>query len=187
MFYRIYYINAGNRLTCFESKSVWSIAFIEIIKPLLWRHNGRDGVSNHQHHDCLLNSSFRCRSKKTSKLRVTGICAGNSPVSPVDSPHKWPVTRKMLPFDDIIMTVFANRIDVLHNVYPILEIRATGFALECASHISRVRINLTNASKMRCSGNVWIINVKSLNKWLPFDMQFLGIWFCALCSDHAMH
>ena len=28
---------------------------------------------------CLLNSLFRRRSKKTSKLRVTGLCAGNSP------------------------------------------------------------------------------------------------------------
>ena len=44
-----------------------------------WRHNGLDGVSNHQSHDCLLNRLFGCRSKKTSKLRVTGLCAGNSP------------------------------------------------------------------------------------------------------------
>ena len=47
--------------------------------PLRWRHNGRDGVSNHQPHDCLLNRLFRRRSKKTSKLRVTDLCAGNSP------------------------------------------------------------------------------------------------------------
>ena len=47
--------------------------------PLLWRHNGPDSVSNHQPHDCLLNRLFRRRSKKTSKLRVTGLCAGNSP------------------------------------------------------------------------------------------------------------
>ena len=46
---------------------------------LWWRHNGRDSVSNHQPHDCLLNRLFRHRSKKTSKLRVTGLCAGNSP------------------------------------------------------------------------------------------------------------
>ena len=46
---------------------------------LHWRHNGRDGVSNHQPHDCLLNRLFRHRSKKISKLRVTGLCAGNSP------------------------------------------------------------------------------------------------------------
>ena len=46
---------------------------------LQWRHNEREGVSNHQPHDCLLNRLFRRRSKKTSKLRVTGLCAGNSP------------------------------------------------------------------------------------------------------------
>ena len=49
------------------------------ISSLQWRHSGRDGVSNHQPHDCLLNRLFRGRSKKTSKLRVTGLCAGNSP------------------------------------------------------------------------------------------------------------
>ena len=48
---------------------------------LQWRHNGHGGVSNHQPHDCLLNRLFRHRSKKTSKLRVTGLCAGNSPVA----------------------------------------------------------------------------------------------------------
>ena len=40
--------------------------------PLRWRHNVRDSVSNHQPHDCLLNRLFRRRSKKTSKVRVTG-------------------------------------------------------------------------------------------------------------------
>ena len=70
--------------------------------PLQLRHNGRDGVSNHQPHDCLLNRLFGRGSKKTSKLRVIGLCAGNSPMTG-DSPHKWPVTRKMFPFDDVIM------------------------------------------------------------------------------------
>ena len=46
---------------------------------LHWRHNGCDGVSNHHPHDYLLNRLFRRRSKKTSKLRLTGPCAGNSP------------------------------------------------------------------------------------------------------------
>ena len=65
---------------------------------LQWRHNGRDSVSNHQPHDCLLNRLFRRRSKKTSKLSVTGRW-------PVNSPHKWPVTRKMFPFDDVILKI----------------------------------------------------------------------------------
>ena len=46
---------------------------------LRWRHNGRASVSNHQPHACLLNRLFRRRSKKTSKLRVTGLCVWNSP------------------------------------------------------------------------------------------------------------
>ena len=64
---------------------------------LQWRHNGQDSVSNHQPHECLLNRIFRRRSKKTSKLRVTGLCVGNSSVTG-EFPHKWPVTRKMSPF-----------------------------------------------------------------------------------------
>ena len=48
---------------------------------LQWRHNGCDGVSNHQPHDCLLNRLFRSRSKKTSNFRVTGLCGGNSTVT----------------------------------------------------------------------------------------------------------
>ena len=48
---------------------------------LQWRHDGHDSVSNHQPHDCLLNRLFRHRSKKTLKLRVTGLYDGNSPVT----------------------------------------------------------------------------------------------------------
>ena len=51
----------------------------DIISQLQWRHNVRDSVSNHQAHDCLLNRLFGRISKKTSKLLVTGLCAGNSP------------------------------------------------------------------------------------------------------------
>ena len=58
--------------TIFESGSNNWISF-------RWRHNERDSVSNHQPHDCLLNRLFRRRSKKKSKLRVTGLCMGNSP------------------------------------------------------------------------------------------------------------
>ena len=51
---------------------------------LRWRHNEHDGVSNHQPRDYSLNRLFRRRSKKTSKLHVTGLtglCKGNSPVN----------------------------------------------------------------------------------------------------------
>ena len=65
----------------------------DFTNTLHWRHNDHDGVSSHQPHGCLLNRLSRRRSKKTSKLLVTGLCVGNSP-GPVNSPHKGPVTRK---------------------------------------------------------------------------------------------
>ena len=83
----------GQRTLCIWKKYI----------TLQWRHNDHDCVSNHQPRGCLLNRLFKRRSKKTSKLRVTGLCVENSP-GPVNSPHKGPVTRKMFPFDDVIMT-----------------------------------------------------------------------------------
>ena len=53
-------------------------------QSLQWRQNENDGVSNHQLPDCLLNRLYRRRSKKTSKLRVTGL-------STVRGIHRWPV------------------------------------------------------------------------------------------------
>ena len=55
---------------------------------LLWRHNGRDCVSNLQPRNYLLNGSFK------ENINVP---------RPVNSTHKWPVTQKMVPFDDVIM------------------------------------------------------------------------------------
>ena len=56
--------------------------------PLQWRHNGRDGVSIYQRFVCLPNRLFRHRSKKTSSLRVTGLCEGNSLVTVEFSPQR---------------------------------------------------------------------------------------------------
>ena len=62
-----------------QDSSLTLLKFYDFQWTLRWRHNERDGISNHQPHDCLLNRLFRPRSKKTSKLRVTGLFAGNSP------------------------------------------------------------------------------------------------------------
>ena len=52
-----------------------------IFITLQWRHNDRDGVSNNQPHDCLLRRLFKAQNNETPKLRVTGLCAGNSPMT----------------------------------------------------------------------------------------------------------
>ena len=89
-------------IRCHRRDTMWSTV------PLRWRHHDDDGVSNHQPCD-LHNRLFRRRSKKTSKLRVTGLCEGNSP-GPVNSPHKGPVTRKRFQIDDVIMALVILRI-----------------------------------------------------------------------------
>ena len=62
-------------------------------RTLHWRHNDHDGVWNYQPHGCLVNRLFRRRSKKTSKLRVTGLCEGFHRWQ-VNSPHKGPYRGK---------------------------------------------------------------------------------------------
>ena len=69
-------------------KSDYSLCCIYNVTLKSKHYSGRGGVSNHQRPDCSLN-----RTKKTSKLRVTGFCVGNSPVTG-ESPHKWPVCGK---------------------------------------------------------------------------------------------
>ena len=76
----------------------------QMFKPLQWRHNGRDGVSNHQPHHWLLNRLFRRRSQKNESSASLAFVRGIHRW-PVNSPHKWPVTRKMFPFDDVIMHI----------------------------------------------------------------------------------
>ena len=46
------------------------------IHVLQWHHNEHDGISNHQRLDGLFNRLFRRRSKKISKLRITGLWGG---------------------------------------------------------------------------------------------------------------
>ena len=150
-------------------------------QSLHWRHNDHDGVSNHQPHGCLLNRLFRRWSKKTSKLRVTGLCVGNSP-GPVNSPHKGPVTRKMFPFDDVIM-------DACLSTYPshqfgqterwawflpffLIEVGICGF--KCPYHtwvafrLATLRLLLSLCQRLR-----WSISVQGH----AVDAEYVS-WFC---------
>ena len=69
----MWWISPGNLITPRGQSYDWPTT------TLRWRHNECDSVSNHQPHDCLLSRLSGRRSKLTSKLRVTGLCVGNSP------------------------------------------------------------------------------------------------------------
>ena len=70
--------------------------------PLLWQHNGCVGVWNHQPNNCLLNCHSGADQRKHQSSASMAFVQGNQRW-PVNSPHKWAVTQKMFPFDDVIM------------------------------------------------------------------------------------
>ena len=49
-----------------------------LAQPLQWRHNERNGISNHQPHDCLLNRLFKAQIKENIK-----------------APHHWPLRGEL--------------------------------------------------------------------------------------------
>ena len=91
-------------------------AGLRLMKSLHWRHNEPDDISNHQPHGCLLHRLFRRKSKKTSKVRVTGLCEGNSPVTG-EFPAQRASNAENVPFDDVIM----NSLKV--GIYPAVSTR----------------------------------------------------------------
>ena len=71
-----------------------------IDNPLQWCHNGRGGVSRLTivYSTVYSGGDQRKHQSSASLAFVLGIHRG-----PVNSQHKWPVTRKMAPFDDVII------------------------------------------------------------------------------------
>ena len=51
-------VKSINRIIYQDSTALFGKWASDIENALQWRHNGRDGVSNHQPHDCLLNRLF---------------------------------------------------------------------------------------------------------------------------------
>ena len=110
---------------------------------LRWRHNERDGVSDHQPRDCLLNRLFRRRWKKTPKIRVTGLCVGNSPVTGEFPAHKGQWRRKCF---HLMMSSWMWRTE-LHSI-------TKTTLIQLVDQISRVWAAL-NVEKYLISAGAW--------------------------------
>ena len=102
---------------------------------LHWRHNERDGVSNHQPHDCLVKRLFRHSSKKTSKLRVTGLCEGNSPVT-----SEFPAQRASNA--ENVSTWWRHKGQVVLTLSPPLLLSCHHMSVKTSSHVTyHLRMN----------------------------------------------
>ena len=82
--------------------------------PLQKRNNEHDGVSIHQPQDCWLNvysgADQRKHQSSASPAFVRGIHRW-----PMNSPHKWPVTREMFPSDDVMHGSTTKPISRFHD------------------------------------------------------------------------
>ena len=116
-------VNLGNSnckvLDNITACSVWATTF----PPLQWRHNEHNGVLNHQPHHCLLNRLFRQLKENIKAPRHWPLCGEfTGDRWPVNSPHKWPVTRKMFP----LMTSSWSRGNGSHGNSSYCSVGATG-------------------------------------------------------------
>ena len=109
------------------TKSFFWKRIIHLFRILQWRHNGGYDVSNHQPYGCLLNRLFGRISKKISKLRVTGLCEGNSLLTS-EFPTQGTSNVELCQFDDVIMS--RDHFNIYGYIYrrisiwlPILKVR----------------------------------------------------------------
>ena len=91
---------------------------------LQWRHNDHDSVSHHLSVVySIVYSGTRQRKPQSSALLAFVRVIHRSPVN---SPHKGPVTRKMFPFDDVIMGIWIKPdVYMLNTRWPVTCLLAT--------------------------------------------------------------
>ena len=123
------------RLLHTVSPSSWAI-FVS----LQWRHNGRDGVSKNQaHHYCSTVYSGADQRKLQSSSSLAFVRGNHR--WPVNSPHKWPVTREIFPFDYVIM---------------------------CRDHVSEVSLRISWPTYVKCGTILQCIEIWKYNEWGPY-------------------
>ena len=78
---------------------------------------------------------------------------GNSP-GPVNSPHKWPVTRKVFPFDDVIMNNIAD-----DNIMIDMKVMVTSWYRKSFPHswpfVKQPPVISRFHSQMGCNEELW--------------------------------
>ena len=152
-----------------------------IFFPLQWRHNERDGVSNHQTHDCLLNRLFRRRSKKTSKPRVTGLCVGNSSVT-----GGFPSQR--VSNAENVSIWWLHPAHTLHKIRVLLQLRGTKIRLSRKDEIFFLpphSLNDANTKSFSPTHFYWTLHANQLSGAIvgtTWDDVF-GLYTTFICED----
>ena len=149
------HIGSEENLHISQSKQAWQ-----------WRHNECYGVSNRRCHDCLLNHLFGRRSKKWSKLRVTGLCEGNSPVT-----GEFPSQRAGNAENvHLVTSSWKENMGILHKLI---------FSYSCIFTIIWKTVMLAQVQFYQSFCEV----LSNDSRWVALKAKLLGVLFNVLCCD----
>ena len=141
---------------------------------LLWRHNGCEGVSNHQPSSRMFTQPFIQAQikKKTSKFRVTGLSAGNSHVTG-EFPTQMANNAEMFPLGDFIMMATDALAPIIVSISAamILALYDKG-----ALVLLLVRYSLLNLLYFLIDGCIYDTEAKRNNSTLGRLLKSLRVW-----------
>ena len=102
----------------------WHFVAFWILTTLQWRHNEGDGAPNHRYLHCLFKRLFRHGTDQRKNQSFASLAfVWEIHRWPVNSPHKGPVTRKMFPFDDVIMSCMPwTRLKLISDCYWLIQV-----------------------------------------------------------------
>ena len=86
-------------------------------RPLQWRHNKHDGVSNHQPHVFVYSTVYSGADQRKHQSSASLAIVRGIHRWPVNSLHKGPGTRKMFTFDDVIMQRVQNYLHITRKMF----------------------------------------------------------------------
>ena len=151
---------------------------------LQWSHNERNYISNHQPHDCLLNHLFKAQLKETSKLRVNGLCEGNSLVT-----CEFPAQRASNVEN---VSIWCRHHDVdSHEWWPTLMISWDKIRKFCWAGLWWCGIEEVPTSCVICSNNysLWSNILATMTMvttyFLPITSSGYCVWFTGM--KHSSH
>ena len=109
-------------------------------KLIQWRLNEHDGASN-RHLDCLLNCLLRRRSERKYQSFMPLASVRGVHRWPVDSPPKGPATRKMFPFDDVVMHLMSP--NSIRTIYRCTTTILVTYYLDPSSHLKSISVEIS--------------------------------------------
>ena len=95
---------------------------------------------------------------------------------PVNSPHKWPVTQKMFPFDDVIMWVVHGH-QQKGRITCILGALHSYFSKEPSKDTSYIALGATCELKLWLKFYFYVVDLCAISHWIIYYSLYSGYSF----------